>query len=234
MANTVTNQNKPSGLTPVKYLNGADWTGQANLYYIDGATNADAFNVGDLVSPLAGLDAFSGLQTIGLTKTASSTQCVGVAIAYGASPSLLLSSRGGPYIDPTNLTLINVPAVKTKNYFALVVDDPKVVFEIQETGAGTTPATSLTFTATSKNASILYAAPAAGVAVSGTTLDNGVVSTHTPQTSAVVTNGYFLRILGLAQKIDPQTTQWNTFGLFAKWYVKLINHAYDSTPSAGF
>lgn len=229
MANTVTNQNKPSGLTPVKYLNGADWTGQANLYYIDGATNTDAFNVGDIVSPLAGLDAASGLQTIGLTKTASSTITCGVAIGFGASDSLTSSRRGGPIIDPTNLALINVPATKAKNYFALVVDDPKVVFEVQETGAGTTPATSLTFTATSKNVSFLYAAPAAGVAVSGTTLDNGVSSGHTPQTATTVTNGYFLRVLGLSQRFDPQTASWNTFGLYAKWLVKLINHAYEGT-----
>lgn len=232
MANTVTNQNKPSGLTPVKYLNGADWSGQANIYFIS-STSANAFNVGDIVSPVAGLDQWSGLQSIDLTATASSTITCGVAIAFGASPNITTSLRGGPYIDPTNLTLINVPATKVKNYFALVVDDPKVVFEVQETGVGTTPATSLTFTATSKNASFLYGAPAAGVAVSGTTLDNGITSTHTPQTSATVTNGYFMRILGLSQRIDPQTASWNTFGLYAKWLVKLINHAYEGTV-AGF
>lgn len=232
MANTVTNQNKPSGLTPVKYLNGADWTGQANLYFINNAS-VNAFNVGDLVSPVVGADQWSGLQTIDLTLKASSTITCGVAIAFGASPNTTTSLRGGPFIDPTNLTLINVPATKTKNYFALVVDDPKVVFEIQETGAGTTPATSLTFTAASKNASFVYGAPAAGVAVSGTTMDNGVSSGNVPQTSATVTNGFFLRVLGLAQKVDPQTALYNTFGLFAKWNVKLINHAYEGTV-AGF
>jgi hypothetical protein len=231
MANTVTNQNKPSGLTPVKYLNGADWTGQANIYFIS-STSTNAFSPGDLVTPLAGLDQWSGLQTIDLLTTSSTLTC-GVAIAFGASPNTTSSSRGGPYIDATNLALTSVPATKTKNYFALVVDDPKVIFEVQETGAGTTPATSLTYTATSKNASIVYAAPAAGVAVSGTTLDNGVSSTHTPQTSATVTNGYFLRMMGLSQRLDPQTTNWNTFGLYAKWLVKLINHAYEGTV-AGF
>jgi hypothetical protein len=232
MTNTVTNQNKPSGLTPVKYMNGADWDGKGNLYFVSQAST-NAINVGDLVSPLAGLDQWSGLQTVDLTAAASSTLVTGVVLAVGASPSAVLSSRGGPYIDPTNLALISAPAVKTKNYFVLVADDPKIIFEIQETGAGTTPATSLTFTATSKNASFVYAAPAAGVAVSGTTLDNGVSSGHTPQTSATVTNGYFLRMMGLSQKIDPQTVQWNTFGLFAKWYVKLINHVYEGT-TAGF
>jgi hypothetical protein len=232
MANTVTNQNKPSGLTPVKYLGGSDWDGKGNLYFISQAST-NAFNVGDLVSPVAGLDQWSGLQSIDLTLAASSTLTCGVVLALGASFNATTSQRGGPYIDPTNLTLINVPATKVKNYFALIADDPKIVFEVQETGAGTTPATSLTFTATSKNASFVYGAPAAGVAFSGTTLDNGVSSGHTPQTSATVTNGYFMRILGLAQKIDPQTALYNTFGLFAKWNVKLINHAYEGTV-AGF
>ena len=232
MANSVTNQNKPSGLTPVSYLNGADWDGRATIYFINNG-DANAYSVGDMVSPLAGLDQWSGLQTCTLTTT-SSTQVLGVVVGVGASPSTTSSQRSGPFVDPTNLNLVSIPATKTKNYFVAVVDDPKVIFEIQETGAGTTAATSLTYTSCSKNASFVYAAPAAGVAVSGTTLDNGVSSGHTPQTSATVTNGYFLRMLGLAQKIDPQTALYNTFGLYAKWNVKLINHAYDSTPSAGF
>jgi hypothetical protein len=233
MANTVTNQNKPSGLTPVKYLNGADWDGKANLYFINN-TDTNAYSQGDLVSPLVGADQWSGLQTLTLTVAASSTQCLGVVIGFGASTNTTTSQRGGPLVDPTNLNLISIPATKTKNYFALVVDDPKVVYEIQETGAGTTAATSLTYTACSKNASFVYAAPAAGVSVSGTTLDNGVSSGHVPQTSATVTNGFFFRMLGLSQRLDPQTALYNTYGLYAKWLVKLINHAYDSTPSAGF
>jgi hypothetical protein len=232
VANTVTNQNKPTGLTPVKYLGGADWDGKANVYFISQAST-NAFSVGDLVSPVAGLDQWSGLQSVDLTLAASSTLVTGVVIAIGASLNAVNSARGGPYIDATNLGLISAPAVKVKNYFALVVDDPKVIFEIQETGAGTTPATSLTFAATSKNASFVYAAPAAGVAFSGTTLDNGITSGHTPQTSSIVTNGYFLRMMGLSQRLDPQIALWNTFGLFAKWYVKLINHVYEGTV-AGF
>ena len=137
-------------------------------------------------------------------------------------------------IDPNNLTLTSVPATKTQNYFALVVDDPNVIYEVQETGAGTTAATSLTYTATSKLASFVYGAPATGVAVSGTTLDNGVSSGHTPETGTTVTNGFFLRIMGLSQKIDPQTAQYNTYGLYAKWNVKLTNHVYAVSSGTGY
>jgi hypothetical protein len=223
MTNSVTNQNKPSGLTPVKYLNGADWDGKANLYFINN-TDTNAYYPGDLVSPLAGADQWSGLPTITLTVSGTNTIVAGVAIAFGASPTTTSSNRGGPYIDPTNLTLTSVPATKTKNYFALVVDDPNTIFEIQETGAGTTAATSLTYTASTKNAYFVYGAPATGVAVSGTTLDNGVSSGNTPATTAA--SPYFLRMMGLSQKIDPQTGLYNTFGLYAKWLVKLNNHQF--------
>ena len=227
MTNTVTNQNKPSGLTPVKYLNGAEWSGGGNIYFIP-QNDTNVYAEGDLVAPITGVDQWSGLQSCTLATT-SSTLCLGVVLAIGVSPSAVTSQRGGPYINPNDLTKVIAPATKTQNYFALICDDPKVVYEIQETGAGTTPATSLTYAACSKNASFVYAAPATGVSISGTTLDNGVSSGHTPQTPAAVANGFFLRMLGLAQKIDPQTASWNTFGLYAKWWVKLINHVYEGT-----
>jgi hypothetical protein len=223
MVAQVTNINKPSGLTPVKYLNGADWTGGGNIYYID-STDTNAYYPGDLVSPVAGLDQWSGIPGITLTVSGTNTIVQGVAIAFGASPTTTSSLRGGPYIDPTNLTLTYAPATKTKNYFALVVDDPNVVFEIQETGAGTTAGTALTNTSITKNAYFVYGAPATGVYISGTTLDNGVSSTHVPATTAA--SPYFLRMLGLAQKLDPQTANYNFYGLYAKWWVKLNNHAF--------
>ena len=232
MANTVTNQNKPSGLTPVRYLNGADWTGQSNIYFVP-YTDTNAYWPGDLVAPLAGVDQWSGLQSCVLATT-SSALCLGVVIGIGATGSETQSRRGGPFIDPTNLNIVNAPATKTQNYFLQVVDDPNVLFEIQETGAGTTAATSLTYTSTSKLASFVYGAPATGVNVSGTTLDNGVASGNTPETGTTVTNGYFLRMMGLAQKIDPQTAQYNTYGLYAKWIVKLTNHVYGVSTGTGY
>ena len=104
MVAQVTNINKPSGLTPVKYLNGADWTGGGNIYYID-STDTNAYYPGDLVSPVAGLDQWSGIPGITLTVSGTNTIVQGVAIAFGASPTTTSSLRGGPYIDPTNLTL---------------------------------------------------------------------------------------------------------------------------------
>ena len=219
----VTNQNKPTGLTPVKYLNGADWDGRGNLYFVP-QSDTNVYAVGDLVSPIAGVDQWSGLPSAKLTVNGTDTLVAGVVLAVGASPNATSSLRGGPAIDPTNLTLIQAPATKTKNYFLLVADDPNIIFEIQETGAGTTPGTALTQAACSKNARMLYAAPASSAAFSGTTLDNGVSDTFVPATTAAAP--FFLRMMGLSQKFDPQLASWNGFGLYAKWLVKLNNHMF--------
>ena len=45
------NANRPSGFTPVQYLNGAPWNGQARLYSI-AATYGTALYIGDPVISL--------------------------------------------------------------------------------------------------------------------------------------------------------------------------------------
>lgn len=191
------NPNKPTGLSPVKYLNGADWDGRGNMYYID-TTSANAIYPGDPVKLVAGLDTKRGIQSIDLA-TAGAT-AVGVVVAVGTN------ADGGPYINPQDLTKTFAPATKTQPYYALVCDDPNVIYEIQEGNGGP-----LTNTSTSKNANFLYAAPAVGAAYSGVILDASTVA---------VTATLNLKILGLQRRID------NAFGAFAKWLVLLNNHSY--------
>lgn len=210
MANT----NKVSGLTPVRYLGGANWDGKGNLYHIDsGDTNA--YNVGDPVSLKAGTATVAGedagLQTLTVGQVGGTN--VGVILAVGITP------RGGGYFDPSNLGFGNqlvtgAPATKVKPYYALVADDPNVIFEIQEGGAGS----KFTVAATSKNANFALAAPATGVMVSGAFLDDG--------TAAATTSTLNLKLLGLAQRIDPGSGLYNTYGAFAKWLCLINNHFY--------
>lgn len=190
------NQNRPSGFTPVKYLNGADWTGQANVYSIDSG-DGSVYWPGDPVK-LSGSGDTNGIPGVVLA-TAGAT-FVGVLIAVGVNP-------GGPYIDPDNLTLINAPATKAKNYYALVVDDPNVIFEGQEAGAGA----ALTVGAIGENIDFVTAAPATGVRVSGSYLDNNNHNTTSTRN---------FKILGLVQRVD------NALGLYAKWWVLPNNHSY--------
>jgi len=218
MANTT----KVQGLTPVQYLSGANWTGQARLYYID-QTDGNAYYPGDPVALQNGLDGASGIQTI--TLATAGNPMVGAIVAIGASSSSSVSFRGGPYINPANLVLTNAPATKTQNYYALVADDPNIIFMIQEGGTGTL----LTKTATSENANFAYAAPATGAAWSGVYLDNGTAPAAGSGGAA-----YNFKIFGLAQIYDNGA--WNTFGKYAKWLVLINSHQYRTlgTVTSGY
>lgn len=196
------NANKPTGLSPVKFLSGANWNGKTRIYWLD-STSANAMYVGDPVALVAGLDAAYAHQSID-RATAGATM-VGVALGFGAAGSV---GRTGPFVDPTNLTLTYAPAAKTQGYFVAVCDDPNVIFEIQEDGVGGT----LTAAAASKNANFIYAAPAAGATFSGVMLDSS---------TAAVTSTLNLKILGLKQSSD------NALGANAKWWVKMNNHSYS-------
>ena len=195
--------NRPSGLSPVKYLGGADWDGKVNQYYI-AAANTNPFYPGDLVALNNTADATRGIQ--GITLATAGAAAVGVIVAVGTNP------EGGPYINPNDLSKVYRPTgAQSVNYYAAVVDDPWVIFEIQEDGdAGTIAAAS-----SSKNANIIYAAPATGVVVSGTLVDSSSVNT---------TSTLNLKLMGLQRRYDQGVL--NTFGLYAKWLCMINNHWY--------
>lgn len=190
------NSNRPSGLSPVKYLNGADWDGRGNVYCLL-AANTDPIFVGDPVA-LGGSSDTSGIPSIALC--AAGATAVGVVVAVGTNP-------GGPFADLNDLTKTSAPATKAQNYYALVCDDPNVIFEIQEVGTGT----QLTATEVGMNANFVNGTPGTGVKLSATQVDN---------TTEAVTSTLNLKLLRLSRRAD------NAFGAFAKWEVLLNNHAY--------
>src|SRR5208337_1958997 len=156
------NPNKPAGLSPIMTLSGSDWTGKGSVYSIPTSDSTNAYYVGDVVTLIAGGggDA-NGYPNVVLATAGAAS--VGVVVAAGINP------LGGPYINPNDLSKTFVPATKAVPYYVLVVDDPNMIFEVQESGAGTNLAAT---TAPGRNANFVYAAPATGVAVSGTTLNN--------------------------------------------------------------
>lgn len=201
------NPNRPSGLSPLRYLNSAKYDGKVNTYAIAAAVTTP-FYPGDLVSLATGGSPL-GIPNLALTA-AGSNPAIGVIVAVGLQAF-------GPYINPNNLALTSRPTgAQAVIYYAAVSDDPNIVYEIQEGGVATnlTPATAL-----SKNASIVYALPAAGVVVSGTQLDNNTVAAGTATLN--------LKILKFVQRID------NNFvivpaagGGSQKWEVIINNHTY--------
>ena len=196
------NLNAPSGASPVAYSNGNPWNGQARIYTIL-AADTHAYAIGDFVKSYAGADA-NGLPAVTLATAGSAVRGVIVALSSAIPMGGVL--QGGPYIAPNDLTVLKRPAAaQTTNWYAAVVDDPNVIFEIQDVNSGTPVA----LTNMNKNANFVYAAPAAGSNLSGTTLDNSTVNT---------TSTLNLRILGAAQRTD------NTPATAAQRLLVLINN----------
>ena len=189
------NADRPSGLVPTQYLNGAPWTGGGRVYCIP-STDTNAYAIGDPVASAGSADA-AGIPTVTLATAGTGNPVRGAIVSAGGSVF------GGVLADPTNLNTTVIPATKTHAYYVLVVDDPNVIFEIQEVTGGT----AFTATEVGLNANL----------VAGT--NNGFVSGWEVNNSGdAVTATLQLRLLQLAPRRD------NAFGEHAKWWVLINNH----------
>lgn len=190
------NLNAPKGFQPSRYLNGASWNGQTNVYCIP-SSDGSAFAVGDPVKSAAGGDA-NGVQYV---QKAAGTDAVRGVIVGVLPVAQNVPSLKGVTLD---LTTQLIPATKAKDYYVMVVDDPNVLFEIQDDGLN-----ALTSTSCNKNTTFTVANPSGISQLSGSVLNTGSVAT---------TNTLNLKIMGLVQRDD------NAFGVNAKWVVKFNLH----------
>lgn len=186
------NANRPSGLSPVKHLITGDFNGQGNIYSI-AAADTNAYAIGDPVASSGSADT-NGVA--GVTLAVAGNPVRGVILGLG-------TSEGGIF-NPNNLNSTIRPAgAQAQVWYAIVADDPNIIFEVQEVGTGT----ALTASAIGLNANLL--AGANNGFQSGWLLNNvGTAVTATLQ----------VRILGLSRRID------NAYGFYAKWLVKINNH----------
>lgn len=196
------NPSKPAGLSPVRYLNGAKYDGKFQIYAIL-AADTNPFYMGDLVTPSANGDS-SGLPAI--TLATAGNVALGVIVAVG-------TQQYGAYANPNALQNNFRPTgAQSQIYYAAVSDDPNIIYEVQEGGAGT----NLTQTSCNRNVNIIYAAPATGVVVSGTQINNASVNT---------TSTLNLKLLRLAPRIDNHyVTVPSTGGGAQKWWAIINNH----------
>lgn len=196
----MSNSNRPSGLSPVRYLNGAPWNGGGNVYSIAASYGTDLY-IGDPVisSGTADTNGVPGI-AIAAGSTTSSGALRGVIVGLGKSSASL--------VDPDNLSRIYRPASDPSVWYALVVDDPNVLFEVQERSSGT----ALAATEVGRN-TVLYVGTGNGY-VSGWQLASATDAT--PNT----TNTLQVKLFGLAQY--PAGT--NAFGAYAKWLVQINVH----------
>lgn len=193
MANT----NAAAGLVPVGYLNGAPWTGGGRLYYIaSGDTNAYA--IGDPVT-LSGDGDGNGVPGVTLATAGASNLVLGPVLGSGGIV------EGGAYTDPANINTTIIPATKTKGYYILVADDPRILFSIQDSGDGTP------FASTNiGNTANLKSGTNSGFVSGWQMTDTGVGAGATGQ----------VQLLGLYR------TAGNTYGQYAKWLVRINTHQF--------
>ncbi len=188
------NANRASGFAPVGYLNGAPYDGKARTYSID-ASYGTALAIGDPVISGGSADA-NGVPNVVLGLATGGLR--GVIIGLG-------TTEGGAF-NPLNLNIIYRPASDPAVWYAKVVDDPNVIFEIQEHANGTQLA------ATDVGANT--------ISVSGA--NNGYTSgwqlASTTDAAATTTATLQLKLLGLVRRPG------NIFGPYAKWLVQINVH----------
>ena len=187
------NANRPSGLSPVRMITGAPYSGGGNIYSIAANYSAAALYIGD---PVISSGSGDGNGVPGIILAAATGAIRGVIVGLGTSPTMLA--------NPNNLNITYRPAAaQSQVWYALVVDDPNVVFEVQEIGTGTP----LDASAIGLNANLEL----------GT--GNGFVSGwQVGNDDEADTSSLQVKLLGLAQRPD------NAFGQYAKWNVLINAH----------
>lgn len=190
------NTNAPNGLLPVKYLSGAPFNDATNPYNIASGYATSIF--------------WNDPVTIGTDGNLA----IGVAgsAIIGVFQGCLYTSTSGvvtfsPYWPASTVTQ-NSAVVLAK-----VVDNPEVVFSIQETNASNLAGTPLTAAAVGQNFNFLVGAGVTASGQSTTSLNN---ASGNPGSDTTLN----LKVLGLDQTIG------NTYGSFANWLVLINNHQY--------
>lgn len=176
------NRNEARGFTPIEYADGTKWSGQAHRYYKD--TTAGIIAVGDPVIMVSGSNDPLGYPEI--VRSTLGAAVTGVVVAVG--PNLdNLKSQGC--------------LLAAESGYVLVADDPNLLFEVQEGGAGS----ALTIaTAVGKLINVITIANAnTTIGRSVQQLDNATVGTV----------GASWRIERLDQRVG------NTPGQYCKWLV---------------
>ncbi len=189
------NRDKPFGLAPVKYLNGADWDGRGNVYSVATA-NGTILSPGDTVT-LSGTGDATGKYP-GIVRHTPGSGLIGVILGIGLNPN-------GPFVNPNDLTVMQKPASAVPVYYALVCDSPDVIFEVQEDSDGGAIATA----SVGLNCNLIYANPATGVVLSAVELDSSSVAN---------TATLDCKLLRVAPYVD------NEIGVNARWWVTINYH----------
>lgn len=126
------NLNKPFGLRPLMYGNGAKWNGAATVYVVDSAA-AGNFFIGDLVMFAGSADVFGYPTVIKYAGGSAGTANLGAIVGVLPVPPQNQSLAGaGLVLERKSI----IATADTIDRYVLVVDDPDVIFEIQSDSTG--------------------------------------------------------------------------------------------------
>ena len=195
MANTDT----PFGFKPVKHLNGSPWNGKVNVYYIPSTDNTAVF-VGDAVKGAGSADATGKYPSV--AQATAGAAVIGVVIGFGDNPYTMT--------HPDSPNRSYRPAATAM--YAFVVDDPQVIFEVQEDS----DANSITAAMVGLSTNFVVGSGSTVTGKSAMELDSSDTATDTAGNC---------RILRLANRED------NELGNYAKWEVLFGEHELGLTIS---
>ena len=185
------NSDTPFGFKPVKHLSGAPWNGKANVYYIPATDNTAVFK-GDAVKSAGAADATGRFPTV--AQAAAADVIRGVVIGFGDNPNVMVQA---------DYPLRSYRPAATAMY-CLVVDDPFVIYEIQEDSVGN----SITAAMVGMSTDIVVGTGSTTTGKSAMELDSSDTATAAGQ----------CKILRLVNRED------NELGNYAKWEVIIIEH----------
>ena len=190
------NVDSPFGFKPIEHLNGNPWNGKTRVYYIP-ATDGTAVFKGDPVKSAGSADATGKFPTV--AQAAAGDLIRGVVVGFADQPYVAF--------DTTNQFRNYRPA--STAMYVFVVDDPDVIFEIQEDSVGN----SIAVTMVGLNTDIVVGSGSTASGISGVELDSSDTATALGQ----------CKMLGLIDRPD------NELGNNAKWKVLIVEHEMRST-----
>lgn len=202
------NIQRKGGLNPLEYLDSNPYLGKGRMYCIL-AADTNAYAIGDPMT-LTGTSDVNGVAVVALATAGSSNVLLGPLMGYGGK------YYGGVQAIPGSLdNIVIASGAKAQNFYVLVEDDPNVVYEIEEGGAGSAMTTLLASAAGTCPVGLNYnllAGTNTGY-ISGWVLDNASGATSSTRQ---------LQVIGMIQRVDAQ------LGTFAKWKVRINQHQWGA------
>jgi hypothetical protein len=201
------NKDRPGGLRPVKYLNGSPWNGQVRMYYCNGTSTSAIYKGSCVVINADGADATG--YSMGCDLAGAASTILGVAVGFSNTRKIAA--------DVTSLERAYCPA-STAMYVA-VVDDPNVIFEVQEDNA------SAYMTA----AAVGNTAVLAGHSGGSTTTGRSTAELDSSDAGQTAIASHPLLVIG---RVDREDNDFGSSASYTKWLVTIQDHQFK-TGAAG-